>query len=130
MQEGSTKGRLLVVDDDYPICKLLTDKLSHEGYECQSCAGTEEALHLMEQQVFDLVIVDLLMPGGMTGLELLMAARQQYPRTAFLIATGVHDASVEATAKRLGAADYLVKPFDLNAVARSVKRALAMQREV
>jgi len=130
MQEGSTKGRLLVVDDDYLICKLLTERLSREGYECQSCEGTKEAFRLMELQVFDLVILDLLMPGGMTGLELLMAAHQQYPRTAFLIATGVHDASVEATAKRLGAADYLVKPFDLDAVARSVKRALDVQQQV
>ena len=126
MQEGSTKGRLLVVDDDYLICNLLTERLSREGYECQSCEGTKEAFRLMERQVFDLVIVDLLMPG-MTGLELLAVAHKQYPRTAFLIATGVHDASVEATAKRLGAADYLVKPFDLDAVARSVKRALDIQ---
>jgi len=126
MQEGSTKGRLLVVDDDYLTCKLLTERLSYEGYECQSCEGTKEAFRLMERQVFDVVILDLLMPG-MTGLELLAAAHKQYPRTAFLIATGVHDASVEATAKRLGAADYLVKPFDLDAVARSVKRALDIQ---
>jgi DNA-binding NtrC family response regulator len=84
----------------------------------------------MERQVFDLVILDLLMPGGMTGLELLMAAHTQYPRTAFLIATGVHDASVEATAMRLGAKAYLLKPFDLDAVAKSVKRALDIQREV
>ncbi len=130
MQEGTTKGRILVVDDDYLICKLLTNRLSHEGYECQSCKGTEEALSLMERQVFDLVILDLIMPGGMTGLELLMAAHTQYLRTAFLIATGVHDANVEAAAKRLGAADYLVKPFDLDAVVRRVKRALDIQRQV
>ena len=66
----------------------------------------------------------------MTGLELLMTAHKQYPRTAFLIATGVHDANVEAAAKRLGAADYLVKPFDLDAVARSVKRATDIQQQV
>ena len=94
MEEGSRKGRLLVVDDDYLVCKLLTDKLSREGYECQSCEGTKEAFRLMARQVFDVVILDLLLPG-MTGLELLMVARKQYPRTAFLIATGVHDASVE-----------------------------------
>jgi len=123
-------GRLLVVDDDYLICKLLTDRLSHEGYECQSCEGTEEALRLMTRQAFDLVILDLVMPRGMTGLELLMAAHTQYPRTAFLIATGVHDASIEATAIRLEAAGYLVKPFDLDAVLRSVKRALDTQRQV
>jgi len=127
MQEGSTKARLLFVDDDYLTCKLLTERLSREGYECESCEGTKEAFRLMERQVFDLVILDLIMPG-MTGLELLAVAHEQYPRTAFLIATGVHDASVEATAKRLGAADYLVKPFDLDAVAKSVKRVLDTQR--
>ncbi len=118
-----TRGRILIVDDEPSVGRLLTDKLSREGFECNDCTGGDEALELLAHQAFDAVISDLRMPG-VSGLDLLRRARQAYPHLAFLMATGVDDVRVGIQAMKEGADDYLVKPFQPDAVLISVTRAL------
>ena len=114
---------ILVVDDDPSIGALLNEKLSQEGFHCRSCLSGTEALEIMERQAFDVIISDLRMPG-MSGFELLEVTRKKYPHSAFLMATGVAEVRVGIQAMKQGADDYLVKPFQLDAVVASVERAL------
>ncbi len=124
---GSQRGQILIVDDEASVCDLLSEKLTLEGFACCSCQSGPEALALLEQQSFDAVISDLSMPG-MTGLGLLGQCRRKYPRSAFLMITGVDDVRVGVQAMRQGAADYLVKPFQLDAVLGAVERAVEKKR--
>jgi putative nucleotidyltransferase with HDIG domain len=118
---------ILVVDDDPSICKLLTAKLRFAGFICQSCSSGEDALKVLGKDSFDAIISDLNMPG-ISGLELLAATRRIVPHTAFLMATGVSDVAVGVSAMKQGAADYLTKPFQMEAVVVSLRRALEMKR--
>jgi response regulator RpfG family c-di-GMP phosphodiesterase len=119
--------RILVVDDDPTICELLTTKLKFSGFLSQSCTSGEDALKVLAKEKFDAIISDLNMPG-ISGLELLAATRRIVPHTAFLMATGVGDVSVGVTAMKQGAADYLLKPFQMEAVVVSLRRALETKR--
>jgi putative nucleotidyltransferase with HDIG domain len=125
--DSLSPSRILVVDDDPAICKLLTAKLKTSGFTSQSCNSAEVALQVLSQEAFDAIISDLNM-AGMTGLELLAEVRRRAPHTAFLMATGVSDVAVGVAAMKQGAADYLLKPFQMEAVMVSLRRALEMKR--
>ncbi len=124
---AASSGRLLIVDDEVAIGKLVSERLRLEGFDCATCSSAEEALGLLEQREFDLVISDLNMPG-MSGLELLKKVRETHPHLAFMMATGVDDVQVSVRAMKDGAYDYLLKPLHLEAVVASVKRALEKSR--
>jgi two-component system response regulator AtoC len=76
-----TAARILVVDDEPAILRVLADKLKGEGMVCQTASSGREALELLESHTFDAVISDLHMPG-MNGLELLGEVSLKYPHTA------------------------------------------------
>jgi len=122
-----SKGRVLIVDDEASIRQLLSQKLSAEGFGCESCSSGDEALLLLQSQPFDAVISDLHMPG-MSGLKLLEETRAKHPNLAFLMGTGEDDIQLGIEAMKQGAADYLVKPLELGGVVRALKRALEMKR--
>lgn len=127
MDQRGPRGSVLVVDDDPLICQLLKTHLSQEGFECQTLSSGEFALEQLEKQKFDAVITDLQMPG-ISGLQLLERAHKKFPHTAFLMATGVDDVRVGVQAMKQGATDYLVKPFQLDAVTASLERSLDRKR--
>ena len=127
MADSGSQYCILVVDDDPIICTLLNAKLTLCGFDCQPCNSAREALDLLSKRSFDAIISDLNMPG-MSGLELLEATRNLAPRPAFLMATGVSDVSVGVTAMKQGASDYLVKPFQMDAVVAALLRALEIKR--
>lgn len=127
MGHSNSKGRLLIVDDDYSVCAMLVDKLASEGYECESCSEGVEALDLMRLRAYDALVLDLMMPG-VTGLEILGTAKRMYPRTAFIIVTGMDDAKLAEQALRQGADDYLVKPIQLKELGASLTRAIEKKR--
>lgn len=127
MEITAPRVRTLVVDDDPSVCALLGEMLSAEGFACESCSGGTQALDLLEQHSFDAIISDLQMPG-MSGLVLLEQCRKKYPRAAFLMITGVDDVRMAIQAMREGAADYLVKPFQLDAVLCALERAVERKR--
>ena len=121
------RGRILIVDDEEGVRRLLSDGLRLEGLECRDVAGAKEALELLETQPFDAVISDLRMPGT-SGLELLETVREKYPQAAFLMATAVDDVRVGIQAMKAGADDYLVKPFQLDEVFTALARAIQRKR--
>jgi len=126
-ESTKVKSRILIVDDELSICTLLTEGLSAEGFECQAASSGSEAINILEIERFDALICDLRMPD-ISGLSLLEVARSEYPRMSCLIATGVDDVRVGVEAMKLGADDYLVKPFRLEAVVVAVERALHKKR--
>jgi response regulator RpfG family c-di-GMP phosphodiesterase len=125
--DTAPQSRILVVDDDLSIRQLLATKLKMSGFIVTSCGSGEEALKMLAKESFDAIISDLNMPG-ISGLELLEEAQRQYPRTAFLMATGVGDVSMGVAAMKQGASDYILKPFQMEAVMASLRRAVGMKR--
>jgi response regulator RpfG family c-di-GMP phosphodiesterase len=127
MSDKREKVRVLVVDDEAAVVTLLCARLIMEGYECASASNAEEARARLEEQHFDLAICDLRMPG-MSGLELLKEVRVRFPHLAFVICTGEDDVRTGIESMKQGAADYLVKPLQLDGMMASIVRALDKQR--
>jgi putative nucleotidyltransferase with HDIG domain len=126
-KSSEAKARILIVDDEPSITKLLAEMLRHEGYSCLECQSGQDALHLMNTQGFDAVLCDIRMPG-ISGLDLLRIARNKHPRLAFVMVTGVDDARVGVQSMKEGAGDYLVKPLNLKAVLVSVNQVLERKK--
>ncbi len=119
---------ILVVDDDETIRDTLYDLLSEE-HDCQTAETAEQAFARLEVDSYDLVLTDISMPG-LSGLELLGHVRQKYPDTPVIIISGISDQDHAQGLIRLGAFEYLLKPFHLEVVEKSVKRALDRRRHL
>src|SRR4029453_8951234 len=119
---GEPRARILIVDDEAEINELLSD-LFAQDHECVSASSAEEALVHLHATDFDLVISDITMPG-MSGLEMLPQLKSISPNTVVVMISGMQTVESAIGALRLGAFDYLMKPFDLRQVEAVVKRAL------
>ncbi|MFL6210569.1 MAG: response regulator [Pyrinomonadaceae bacterium] len=113
---------VLVVEDDSIVRELLLE-LFYEEHSCHAAENAERALALLDSVRFDVVLTDISMPG-MSGLELLGHVRQRWPETTVIMISGIRDQEYAKGLVKMGAFDYLVKPFDLAEVKRSVARAL------
>ncbi|HET7112745.1 MAG TPA: response regulator [Pyrinomonadaceae bacterium] len=115
-------AQILVVDDDDIIRETLCELLSQD-HACQTAETAEQALAKLESQAFDVVLTDISM-SGLTGLDLLNRVVQLYPGTPVIIISGLSDQEQAQSLIGQGAFDYLLKPFRLEVVEDSVKRAL------
>lgn len=115
-------SKVLVVDDDDAIRDTLYDLLS-EQYTCQTAETAEKALARLEADEYDVVLTDISMPG-LSGLELLGHIRQKYATTPVIIISGISDQEHAQGLIKLGAFDFLLKPFRLEVVEKSVERAV------
>ena len=113
---------ILVVDDDDAIRDTLYDLFS-EDHLCHVAATAERALEWLAKDVYDVVLTDISMPG-LSGVELLGYVRQNQPQTPVIIISGIQDEDHARGMTKLGAFDYLLKPFTLEDVERSVARAI------
>jgi putative nucleotidyltransferase with HDIG domain len=114
---------LLVVDDEAAIRRLLRQKLSGEGYRCEEAGDPEQVLPILETDAIALVVLDIKMPGK-TGIELLPEIKSGYPDTAVIMATAINEIGVAVQCLKQGADDYICKPFNLEELSLSIKRAL------
>ena len=114
--------RILIVDDEVEITEILADLLGND-YQCLKAASAEQALDLLGHNQFQLVISDITMPG-MSGLDMIPHVKQLSPETVVVMISGMQTVESAIGALRLGAFDYLMKPFDLRQVEAVVKRAL------
>lgn len=112
---------ILVVDDDETICDSLCELFAGES---EGVATAEEAIAHLETEEYAVVLTDISLPG-MSGLELLSVVRDGHPLTPVIIISGINDKEYAEGLTRLGAFDYLVKPFKLEKVEESVNRAIA-----
>src|ERR1041385_4016526 len=114
---------ILVVDDDDVIRDTLCELFSAD-YSCQTADTAEDALAKLEAQPFDVVLTDISMPG-LNGMELLNRVRKSYPGTSVIVISGMTDEEQARNLIELGASDYLLKPFRLEVVEDSVRRAIS-----
>ena len=118
---------LLIVDDDDTVRDILYDLFADE-YLCHAARTAEHALDLLRQHSYDVVLTDISMPG-LSGVELLSLVRQQNPLTPVIVISGIGDKEYAEGLLRMGAFDYILKPFSLDAVESSVGLALEVSRE-
>ncbi len=114
--------RLLVVDDDLDTCANLEDILSDIGYDVQTASDSTTALRLLDQQAFDIVLLDLKMPG-MDGLQLYRELKCRSASTVAILITGFADAETRQRAEQLGVWRILPKPVDVPALLPLISEA-------
>lgn len=119
-----SRPKILIVDDEPVICELLENELSEQNYTCKTAFNGENAFEKLEKNRFDLVLLDIKLPD-MSGIHLLGEITANYPDTPVIMVTGVIDIDTAVVAMKMGASDYIVKPFDLNKLIASVKRTMS-----
>ncbi len=119
-------SRVLVIDDEEVVHASLRKILSRLGYGVEGALSANEGLEHLENERFDLIITDLMMPG-MNGIELLQELRKRGCRTPVLMITGYPTIRTAVQAMRLGAVDYVAKPFTRKELLSPVKRALRLE---
>jgi len=121
------KPHILVVDDDPNVCRSLKRWLERENYQVTTVTDPIEALTLASTYSFDLILTDLVM-GDIGGLDIISRAKKSYPETVAILITGHPSLDSAIEALRLGAYDYLVKPFEFRVLLATVERGLQHQR--
>lgn len=118
---------LLVVDDDQEFREILASRFARQGFAVQSAGNGEDALGLAERRNFDVAIFDMMMPG-MNGLELLKRFKETHPECEIILLTGQASIETAVEAMKLGAYDYLQKPFPLKDLEGVVDKAFERRR--
>jgi DNA-binding NtrC family response regulator len=118
-----TKNRILVVDDDESLRRVMQVQLEQEGYSVASAASAQQTLSMLQLRSYDLVITDLKMPG-LSGIELLKQIRSQYPEIVMIILTAFGTVETAVEAMKAGAYDYITKPVHPEEMSLVVGRAL------
>ena len=121
------KARILVVDDEKSMRDLLSITLGKEGYDVLTAAGGEPAIEALHRESVDAVITDLRMPK-VDGLQVLRVAKEISPDMAVIVITAVASTETAVEAMKLGAYDYITKPFKLDEVNLIVRNALERKR--
>src|SRR5215831_6654524 len=125
-------GAILVVDDDVEMRELAHDVLKARGHQVTTAGSGQEALTLLAQSDFPVVLTDLRMKG-MGGTELLTEIKRVYPDIDVILMTAFGSVETAVEAMKLGASDYLTKPVKSEAIVRVVERVVreaALRREV
>lgn len=117
------KSRILVVDDEESIREFLEIMLKKEGYEITLAEDGQKAKDLLAKKTFDMIISDLQMPH-VTGIELLKHVKESYPDTVFMLITAFGTTETAVEAMKMGAYDYLTKPFKIDEVRLNIQNAL------
>ena len=123
-----SKGKILVVDDEDIVRTSCSRTLSPEGYEVKLAKNGSEGLKMAREDKFDLVLTDLKMPD-MDGIEVLRIIKEQWPETEVIIVTGYQTVDTAVKAIKLGAYDYIEKPFTPDALISAVTEALSGKKK-
>jgi putative two-component system response regulator len=126
---NNDQGSLLVVDDDEMNRDMLSRRLSRQGHVVETAADGQQALDMIAEQDFDVILLDIMMPG-ISGLEVLRLIRKSYSASELpvIMATAKGDADDVVTALKWGANDYVIKPLDFPIVLVRVQTQLEMCR--
>lgn len=115
--------RILIVDDEEDVRMFLHDFLSDRDFIVDTAANGEEAIEKFSQAVPDVTLLDIMMPG-MDGLQCLEQIKKKFPKSTVIMITALKDESRMVKAKKLGAHDYIVKPFSLNYLETELSKLL------
>lgn len=116
-------AKILIVDDELPVCKSIAGALVGHNYIIDMALSGEEALKKNEEKQYDVIITDLMMPG-MSGMDLLKMIHDKRPGTAIIMITGYPSIKSAVQSIKLGAFDFIPKPFTPNELRSLVSRAM------
>jgi DNA-binding NtrC family response regulator len=119
--------RILIAEDDKSVRDTMVDLLSEAGFEVQGARDGDEALHIMQDSSFNIVITDLKMPGA-DGLQVLEAVKKIDNDTIVIICTGFGAVDTAVKAMKLGAFEYITKPIKIDEIKLVIARALEYQK--
>jgi signal transduction histidine kinase/FixJ family two-component response regulator len=119
--------RIVIVDDEAAQMRALCDTLGQEGYSTQGFTSGREALAVLRERPFDLLLTDLMMPE-IDGITLIRACHEIDRDLACIVMTGHGTVPTAVAALKEGAHDYVLKPFKVNSIVTAIGRALAMRR--
>jgi DNA-binding NtrC family response regulator len=119
-----SKGRILVIDDEGIVRTSCVRTLKPEGYDVVSAQNGSEGLRMLEERKFDVVLTDLKMPD-IDGIEVLRKVRETWPDTEVIIITGYQTVDTAVKSIKLGAFDYIEKPFTPDTLIAAVTNAMA-----
>jgi DNA-binding NtrC family response regulator len=115
--------RALVVDDEEDFLETLVKRMNKRSIDTTGAKSGEEALELMKQKLFDVVILDVKMPGGMDGIEALREMKKIQPLAEVLLLTGHASVETSIEGMKLGAFDYILKPVKLEELLTKLAKA-------
>lgn len=121
------KERILVVDDESGMRDFLSIMLKKDGYDVSLAENGEEALRSVQKDIFDLVITDVKMPG-IDGIDVLKAVKEASPETVVIMITAYAATETAVEAMKLGAYDYITKPFKVDEIRLVIQKALEKSR--
>lgn len=122
-KSAMSKAKILVVDDDHLIRQAISFKLEKEGYTVKVANDGESALSMIENEKFDIIISDIMMPY-ISGFELLKILKEKGSEAPILMLTALNSENAVVKAFDLGADDYLTKPFSPNELIMRIKKLL------
>jgi FixJ family two-component response regulator len=114
---------VLIVDDDEAICDLVCEDLAGEGYVCDIASNAGDAFAKLETYNYDVALLDIVLPEK-SGMDILRTIHEHYQMTAVIMLTAVKDLDTAVEAMKLGASDYITKPFTLSKLNTSVSTVL------
>jgi DNA-binding NtrC family response regulator len=120
--------KLLLVDDEERFRDTLAKRLKETGYEVEGAGSGVEALELLAKAKFDIVVMDIQMPG-MSGIETLSEIRAKHIGVEVIMLTGHGDVSSAVEGMRLGAYDYLMKPYEYEYLVVKIQEAFKVKKE-
>ena len=118
------KSRILVVDDEDALRMVLSSELSSSGYEVATASDGDEAITVIQNKKFDLVLLDIKMPK-VDGFEVLKFVKKNYPTMKVIMLTGFADLKNAIESKKHGAEDFVSKPYDLVDLLTTIERVLS-----
>ncbi len=114
---------VLIVDDEDSICDIVREELQAQGYVCDTASNANDALVKLERQNYDLALLDIKMPG-MSGIDLLRKIAECHQKPAIIMMTAMKEYNSIIEAMKIGASDYIVKPFTLDKLNTSINMVL------
>ena len=124
MAKPETTKKILYVDDEETLRLLVKSQLTNEGYDVQVAEDGDVAVEMLAKSPHDLVLLDIRMPR-MNGVAVLEALKKKNIKPRIIMLTAVDDLTVAIQCVKLGANDYLTKPFDLEHLLAAISRVLA-----
>ena len=115
---------ILIIDDEIDICKLISGVLEDEGYQTYNAQNSDSAISILSEDNIDLIILDVWLEGSkLDGIELLQEIHSTRPEIPIIIISGHGNIDTAVTAIKIGAYDYLEKPFKTERLMHTIKRA-------
>jgi len=115
---------VLIVDDEEDFLETITKRLNKRQVDASGARSGEEALELLKEKTFDVVILDIKMPGGMDGIEALREMKKIQPLAEVILLTGHASVETSIEGMKLGAFDYLLKPIKLDDLLKKIAQAI------